>query len=142
MHTFALSWTSHRPICTPFPQTDGYCHMFLFVLCPCGAPMAFSLFVYVCCNPSISNSQLHSPDNRFDHLLDLYSSRTYPFVFHFMFSLNALTPNQTLCIPRQVIPECCCRRRQCTVYIPANTYIYISHICSFPTGQLRPSLPK
>ena len=81
------------------PQTDGLeishnsCHTtftaaivtLFFVLCPCGAPNAFSLFVYV----SKSCIHIQFPTALPRHSgwppVDLYSSRTYPFVFHSMF---------------------------------------------------------
>ena len=80
------------------PQTDGLeifhnsCHTtftaasvhFFFVLCPCGAPNVFSLFVYV----SKSCKHIQFPTALPRHSgwppVHLYSSRTYPFVFHFM----------------------------------------------------------
>ena len=77
------------------PQTDGLekylnsCHTtftaaivthFLFGLCPCGAPSALSVFVYVCCHPSISNSKCHC-------LASAFGFTTCSFVLHVYFSL-------------------------------------------------------
>ena len=135
------------------PQTDGLeifhnsCHttftaaiVTFFLYCgPVGPQTHLVCLCMFLSHANISNSQQHCLDIRVDHLWTC----THPEHTHLYsilcFSLYTLTPNQTPCVPRQVIPECCCRCRQC---IHPCIYIYIYIVFSFLPGQLRPSLAQ
>ena len=118
------------------------CHTFLY----CGPVGPQTHLVCLCMflsHANISNSQQHCLDIRVDHLWTcIHPEHTHLYSI-LCFSLYTLTPNQTPCVPRQVIPECCCRCRQCIhpcIYIYIYIYIYI--VFSFLPGQLRPSLAQ
>ena len=97
--------------------------------CPfflCCAPVGPQTHLVCLCmflsHANISNSQQHCLDIRVDHLWTCIHPEHTRLYSILCFSLYTLTPNQTPCIPRQVIPECCCRCRQC---IHPCIYIYI-----------------
>ena len=73
---------------------------FLFGLCPCGAPSVISLFVYVCCHPSISNPKQHC-------LASAFGFTTCSFVLHVYFSLVCLNKYIYIYIYSHPSPECC-----------------------------------
>ena len=97
---------------TPHSQQQ-LSHHFFSSCRPCGAPKVFSMFVYVCCHPSIPNSKQNRSPRHFG---------LPPVALYLFFSLYTFTSNQTLWIPRQVIPE---PAAKCIYYIYIHTHIYI-----------------
>ena len=99
---------------TPHSQQQ-LSHHFFSSCRPCGAPKVFSMFVHVCCHPSIPNSKQNRSPRHFG---------LPPVALYLFFSLYTFTSNQTLWIPRQVIPE---PAAKCIyyIYIHTHTHIYI-----------------
>ena len=124
------------------PQTDGLeifhnsCHTTftaaIVTLFLCCAPVGAQTHVVCLCmflsHANISNSQQHCLDIRVDHLWTCIHPEHTRLYSILCFSLYTLTPNQTPCIPRQVIPECCCRCRQC-IHPCIHIYILFFHSC-------------